>query len=82
MINSAKEYVYIVNPYIIPGDAHLESFQVAAMAGVDVRLLLSSKSDSLLVKWIVRSYFEDMLRAGQNLSLPRRFSTCQNDTLR
>lgn len=64
LINSAKKYVYITNPYIIPGDALLEALCVSALGGVDVRLLLPASSDSFLVKWSVRSYFEDLLAAG------------------
>ncbi len=69
MINGAKKYVYITNPYIIPGEALMEALQVAAISGVDVRLLLSANSDSSLVKWSVRSYFEDLLEAGVNIYL-------------
>ncbi|EPR73776.1 Cardiolipin synthetase [Winogradskyella psychrotolerans RS-3] len=42
----------------------MAAMQVAALSGVDVRILLSSNSDSFLVKWTVRSYFEDFLEAG------------------
>ena len=42
----------------------MEALQVAALSGVDVRLLLSAKSDSFLVKWTVQSYFEYFLEAG------------------
>jgi len=69
LINRAKKYVYIVNPYIIPGEAIMEALQVAALSGVDVRLLLSSNSDSFLVKWSVQSYFEDFLEAGIKIYL-------------
>ena len=69
IINSAKKYVYITNPYIIPGEALKEALQVAAMSGVDIRLLLSANSDSLLVKWTVRSSFEDLLEAGVKIYL-------------
>jgi cardiolipin synthase len=64
IINSAKKYIYITNPYIIPGDALMKALQIAALSGLDVRLLLSAKSDSILVKWTVQSYFEDFLEAG------------------
>lgn len=64
IINSAKKYVYITNPYIIPGEVLKEALQVAAMSGIDVRLLLSTNSDSFLVKWNVRSHFEDFLESG------------------
>ncbi|WP_282068969.1 cardiolipin synthase [Olleya namhaensis] len=69
IINNAKDYVYITNPYIIPGEAILEAMQVAAMSGVDIRLLLSTNSDSFLVKWNVRAYFEDLLEAGVKIYL-------------
>jgi cardiolipin synthase len=69
IINNAKDYVYITNPYIIPGEAILEAMQVAAMSGVDIRLLLSTNSDSFLVKWNVRSYFENLLEAGVKIYL-------------
>ena len=69
MINEAKDYVYITNPYIIPGESILESLKVASLSGVDVRLLLSKKSDNPIVKWCVRSYFEDLLQAGVKIYL-------------
>jgi cardiolipin synthase len=69
IINKAEKYVYITNPYIIPGESLLEALRVAALGGVDVRLLLSSNSDSVLVKWAVHSYFEDFLEAGVKIYL-------------
>jgi cardiolipin synthase len=47
----------------------MEALQVAAMSGIDVRLLLSANSDSFLVKWNVRSHFEDLLEAGVKIYL-------------
>ncbi len=69
MISNAKEYIYITNPYVIPGSPLLEALQVAASSGVDVRLLISEKVDSNLVKWTVRSYFESLLKAGVKIYL-------------
>lgn len=69
IINSAKKYVYITNPYIIPGEAIKEALQVAAMSGIDVRFLLSANSDSSIVKWNVRSYFETLLESGVKIYL-------------
>ena len=69
IINSAKKYVYITNPYIIPGEILKESLQVAAMSGIDIKLLLSAKSDSFLVKWNVRSHFEYLLKSGVRIFL-------------
>lgn len=69
MINNAKKYIYITNPYVIPGSAILRALEVAANSGVDVRLLVSAKADSVLVNWSVRSYFESMLKAGVKIYL-------------
>lgn len=69
MINNAKKYIYITNPYIIPGTAILKALEVAANSGIDVRLLVSANADSVLVNWSVRSYFESFLLAGVKIYL-------------
>ena len=69
IINTANEYLYITNPYIIPGYAILTALETAALSGVDVRLLVSAENDSRLVNWSVRSYFEPLLKAGVKIYL-------------
>ncbi|MCB0521872.1 MAG: cardiolipin synthase [Lewinellaceae bacterium] len=69
IITQASKYVYIANSYIIPGEAVMEAMITAALSGVDVRLLLPEISDSGLVKWTVRSYFEQLLEAGVRIFL-------------
>ena len=71
MINSAEDYLYIVNPYIIPSAAILTALETAAISGIDVRLLVSENNDSQLVNWSVHSYFENLLRAGVKIYLFR-----------
>lgn len=69
IITEAQNYVYITNPYIIPGESILDALKVAALSGIDVRLLLSEKSDNSIVRWCVRSYFERLLQAGVQIFL-------------
>ncbi|WP_103069444.1 cardiolipin synthase [Aquimarina sediminis] len=69
IITEAKEYVYITNPYIIPGESILDALKITSMSGVDVRILLSEKSDNVIVKWCIRSYFEELLHAGVKIHL-------------
>ena len=69
IISRANSYVYITNPYIIPSQEILKALQVASLAGVDVRLMISRKSDSKLVRWSVQSYFEPLLKAGARIFL-------------
>jgi cardiolipin synthase len=69
LINSAEDYLYIINPYIIPNHAILQGLETAALSGVDVRLLMSSSTDIKLVDWCVRAYFESYLKAGIKIYL-------------
>jgi len=58
-----------VNPYVIPGGAILEALQTAAMGGVDVRIMVPANSDSMIIKWSVRAYFQELLEAGVRIYL-------------
>ena len=69
LITQADDYVYITNSYVIPGEAILTALQTAALSGVDVRLIIPEISDSVIVKWGVRAYFEELLRAGVRIYL-------------
>jgi cardiolipin synthase A/B len=60
----ARERVWITNPYFIPSQAIESSLTLAALRGVDVRLLLPKKSDSLLVTLASHSYYAGLLQAG------------------
>lgn len=66
---SAKKYLYITNPYVIPGQAIIQALQSASLSGVDVRLLISANADNKIVNWSVRSYFETLLKAGVKIFL-------------
>jgi len=69
IINTARDYLYITNPYIIPGHAIMQALQTAALSGVDVRLMVSENADNTIVSWCVRSYFETLLKAGIKIFL-------------
>ena len=69
IINMAKEYIYITNPYIIPGQSLIRALQTAALSGIDVRLLVSENADNRVVSWAVHSYFELFLKSGIKIYL-------------
>ena len=69
IINQAQKYLYITNPYIIPGYAIMTALETAALSGVDVRMMVSENNDNRLVNWSVRSYFEPLLKAGVKIYL-------------
>ena len=64
LINKAKERIYIQTPYFIPDEAVLQSLKLAALSGVDVRLMIPCKPDHVFVYWITYSYAGDLLESG------------------
>lgn len=63
-IHAAKTRVWMTTPYFVPGEAAMMALTSAALAGLDVRLLLPQISDSKLVTLAARSYFGPLLLAG------------------
>jgi cardiolipin synthase A/B len=63
-ITLARDRVFITNPYFVPSQTIESALTLAALRGVDVRLLLPRKSDSMLVTLASRSYYAWLLQAG------------------
>ncbi|UTW64145.1 cardiolipin synthase [bacterium SCSIO 12741] len=64
IINVARDYVFIQNPYLIPGEIIQNDLITTALSGVDVRIMIPGVSDFKIVKWSSNSYLEDLLKAG------------------
>lgn len=60
----AKRYVYMETPYFLPTEPVLFAMRTAALAGVDVRLILPMHSDSKIVEWASTSYINEVEEAG------------------
>ncbi|WMJ71097.1 cardiolipin synthase [Stenotrophomonas sp. 24(2023)] len=63
-IQEARERVWLVTPYFVPGEAARMALTSAALGGLDVRLLVPKMSDSWFVTQAARSYFDELLQAG------------------
>ncbi|WP_119716854.1 cardiolipin synthase [Cognatilysobacter tabacisoli] len=63
-IHAARRRVWLVTPYFVPGEAARMALTSAALGGLDVRLLVPKLSDSRLVTFAARSYFDELLAAG------------------
>ncbi len=63
-IAGAKSKVYIASPYLMPTSEILYALKVAALSNVDVRILMPSKTDSVIPRWSSYSYIEELLEAG------------------
>ncbi|PLS03078.1 cardiolipin synthase [Neobacillus cucumis] len=64
MIASAEKSVWIASPYFIPDEDIFSAIKVAALSGIDVRLLVPNKPDKRIVFHASRSYFPELLEAG------------------
>ncbi len=68
-IESAEDRVWIATPYFVPDGRVLGALQLAALRGVDVRILMPRTSDSVLFKWVPYAYLPEIERAGVKVYL-------------
>ncbi len=60
-ILSARERVWIASPYFVPDDAIINALQVAALKGVDVRIILPGRPDKKILYLASFSFFPRLL---------------------
>ena len=68
-ITGAARTITISTPYFIPSTSLLEALKVAALKGVDVRIVIPARSDSRLVHWATCSFVDGLLSAGVKVYL-------------
>ena len=64
MLNQAKEYVYIMTPYLILDGEMLTAITFAAKRGVDVRIILPHIPDKWYAFVLAQSNYQVLLEAG------------------
>lgn len=64
MINEAEKNIYIETPYFSPDDSIQEALKIAALSGIDVRIIIPAHPDHLFVYWASMSYLGELLEAG------------------
>jgi len=69
IILQAKRYVYLETPYFLPSEPVLFALCTAALAKVDVRLMIPMTNDSKVVEWASMSYVSEVARAGVKVYL-------------
>jgi len=63
-INTANKRLWVASPYFVPDEQFISALQLAALRGVEVRVLLPDKIDSKLVQLCGWSYVEQLEKAG------------------
>ena len=64
MIQKAVRYIYIQSPYLIIDKSIADSLKLAAVSGVDVRIMIPGKGDHPFVYWANLVYAGELLNYG------------------
>ncbi len=64
MMNEAERNIYIETPYFVPDDSIFEALKVAALSGIDVRVVIPAHPDHFFVYWASMSYLGELLDVG------------------
>lgn len=68
-IGKAERYIYVSTPYLLPNQAIVTALRVAALSGVDVRVLIPVRGDNIFVAWAGYSYVDSLMEAGVKVYL-------------
>jgi cardiolipin synthase len=63
-INTATERIWIASPYFVPDEGIMSALQLAALRGVDVRILIPDVADHKMVYLAAFTYFDEAREAG------------------
>jgi cardiolipin synthase len=64
ILNQAKEYVWIMTPYMILGSDVLKAIAYATGRGVDVKIIIPHIPDKKIPFAIAKSYYPELIKAG------------------
>ena len=64
ILNQARDYVYIMTPYLILDSETVTALRFAAQRGVDVRLVLPHIPDKKYAFALARAHYRELLEAG------------------
>ncbi|MGR3713720.1 MAG: cardiolipin synthase [Shimia sp.] len=64
VITAAQDRVWIASPYFVPDPDVITTLQLAALKGVDVRILVPSKADHWITWLAAFAYFDELRDAG------------------
>ena len=63
-LNAAQERIWLSAPYFVPDEAVMKALQLAALRGVDVRIITTGKGDSQLVFLAAFHYIHELRDLG------------------
>lgn len=70
-IYAARHELIMTTPYFIPDEPLLMALKAAAQRGVDVKIIVPERNDSVLVKYASRARYEELTESGVKIYLFR-----------
>ena len=67
VFSNARKNIYIHTPYFLPPESLMTAIEMAALSGVDVRLMVPYKTDTILATAASSSYYERVMVAGARI---------------
>ena len=64
LITEAEKKIYIETPYLVLDEVLLDNLKVAALSGIDVRIIIPNKADHIMVDGANMSFVGGLLEAG------------------
>jgi len=64
LISRAQRRLWVASPYFVPDQATFAALQLAALRGVDVRVIMPLKPDNVLVRMSALTFIPEALAAG------------------
>lgn len=64
MINEAKKSIYIQTPYFVPDEPIVEALKIAALSGIDVKIMLPKHTDHKFMRWAISSMMHPLMECG------------------
>ena len=69
---SARHYFYVETPYFLPTEEVMTALQIAALGGVDVRIMLPKRADTFITHKGSLSYLDELMKAGVKVYLYKK----------
>lgn len=67
ILNRAKDYVYIMTPYLIIDEEMINCLIHTAKKGVDVKIIMPGVADKQIIHDIGESYYDQLIRGGVHI---------------
>jgi cardiolipin synthase A/B len=64
MVSQAKRSIFIMTPYFLPSQELIGALQVAALKGVDIKIVLPARNNLPYVHWATRNMLWELLQFG------------------